>query len=156
MSVQSEMTALANQVRRLSGETGALGISAMTTALAGATVGGGSGVTVRRATGTFTTDSKGNATVNCGFQPDLVYFQFGADKDGFIFSAAVAFAEETRSGTNNVCSWGDALGDNIAFIDINVWQSEQGFYVDINWVTVDWGYIDAANAQISYTAVKYT
>lgn len=113
-------------------------------------------VTVQRATATFTTDSKGNATVNCGFQPDLVYFQFGADKDGFIFSAAVAFAEESRSGTNNVCSWGDALGDNIAFIDINAWQSEQGFYVGIKWVTVDWGYIDAANAQISYTAVKYT
>lgn len=156
MSVQSEMTDLANQVRRLSGETGTLGISAMTTALAGVTAGGGSGVTIQRATGTFTTDSKGNATVNCGFQPDLVYFQFGADKNGFIFSAAIAFAEESRSGTNNVCSWGDALGDNIAFIDINVWQSEQGFYVGINWVTVDWSYIDAVNAQISYTAVKYT
>ena len=114
------------------------------------------GVTIHRETGTFTTDSKGNATVNCGFQPDLVYFQFGADKDGYIFSAAIAFAEESRSGTNDICSWGDALGDNIAFIDINVWQSEQGFRVEINWVTVDWSYIDAANTQISYTAVKYT
>ena len=48
MSVQSEMTALANQVRRLSGEAAALGISAMTAALAGVTTGGGggSGVTV--------------------------------------------------------------------------------------------------------------
>ena len=117
---------------------------------------GTGGVTIQRASGTFTTDSKGKATVNCGFQPDLVYFQFGADKDGFIFSAAIAFAEESRSGTNNICSWGDALGDNIAFIDINVWQSEQGFYVSINWVTVDWSYKAAVNAQISYTAVKYT
>lgn len=122
----------------------------------GGSASGTDGVTIQRATGTFTTDSKGKATVNCGFQPDLVYFQFGADKDGYIFSAAMAFAEESRSGTNNLCSWGDSLGDNIAFIDINVWQSEQGFYVDINWVTVDWSYRDAVNAQISYTAVKYT
>lgn len=122
----------------------------------GGSASGTDGVTIQRATGTFTTDSKGKATVNCGFQPDLVCFQFGADKDGFIFSAAIAFAEEHRSGTNNICSWGDALGDNIAFIDINVWQSEQGCYLDIKWVTVDWSYIDAVNTQISYTAVKYT
>lgn len=41
MSVQSEMTALADQVRRLSGETAELGIAAMTAALAGVTGGGG-------------------------------------------------------------------------------------------------------------------
>lgn len=41
MSVSSEMTALADQVRRLSGETALLGISAMTAALAGVTIGGG-------------------------------------------------------------------------------------------------------------------
>ena len=43
MSVSSEMTALADQVRRLSGETALLGISAMTAALAGVTIGGGGG-----------------------------------------------------------------------------------------------------------------
>ena len=43
MSVSSEMTALADQVRRLSGETALLGISAMTAALAGVTIGGGCG-----------------------------------------------------------------------------------------------------------------
>ena len=43
MSVSSEMTALADQVRRLSGETALLGISAMTVALAGVTIGGGGG-----------------------------------------------------------------------------------------------------------------
>lgn len=41
MSVKSEMTALADQVRRLSGETAQLGISAMTAALAGVTAGTG-------------------------------------------------------------------------------------------------------------------
>ena len=46
MSVQSEMTALADQVRRLSGETALLGISAMTAALAGVTTGGGGGAAV--------------------------------------------------------------------------------------------------------------
>lgn len=39
MSVQSEMTAMADQVRRLSGETALLGISAMTAALTGVTSG---------------------------------------------------------------------------------------------------------------------
>lgn len=46
MSVQSEMTALANQVRRLSGETTALGISAMAAALTGVISGGSSGTAV--------------------------------------------------------------------------------------------------------------
>lgn len=46
MSVQSEMTALANQVRRLSGETAALGISAMAAALTGVISGGSSGAAV--------------------------------------------------------------------------------------------------------------
>ena len=114
------------------------------------------GVTVQRVSGTFTTNAVGEDAVVCGFQPDLVYLQFGADENGFIFSASVAFAEESRSGTINVCSWGDALGDNIAFVDINMLQSEQGFSVNINFVTLDWKYIDAANTQISYTAVKYT
>ena len=122
----------------------------------GVTAGGGSGVTVQRVSGTFTTNASGEDAVVCGFQPDLVYLQFGADENGFIFSASVAFAEESRSGTINVCSWGDALGDNIAFVDINMLQSEQGFSVNINFVTFDWTYIDAANSQFSYTAVKYT
>ena len=43
MSVSSEMTALADQVRRLYGETALLGISDMTAALAGVTIGGGGG-----------------------------------------------------------------------------------------------------------------
>ena len=47
MSINSEMTALADQVRRLSGEIALLGISDMTAALAEVTTGGGgSGVTV--------------------------------------------------------------------------------------------------------------
>ena len=46
MSVSSEMMALADQVRRLSGETALLGISAMTAALAGVTTGGSSGAAV--------------------------------------------------------------------------------------------------------------
>lgn len=44
MSVNSEMTALADQVRRMSGETAQLGISAMTAALTKVTSGGGGGV----------------------------------------------------------------------------------------------------------------
>lgn len=46
MSVQSEMTALADQVRRLSGETALLGISAMAAALTGVISGGSSGAAV--------------------------------------------------------------------------------------------------------------
>ena len=44
MSVKTSMTALADQVRRLSGETAELGIDAMTTALEGVTAGGSGGV----------------------------------------------------------------------------------------------------------------
>lgn len=186
MSINTAMTSIADRIRGLLGLTGTMGLDAIASnlaveqvnisdAFAAVSSNGGTvpdsqvsgnlaaaigtiptGATVQRESGTFTTDTGGNSIVECGFQPDLVYLQFGADKDGFIFSAAVAFAEETRSGTNNVCSWGDALGDNIAFVDINMWQSEQGFSVNIDFIAFDWGRIDADNAQISYTAVKYT
>ena len=39
----------------------------------GVTAGGGSGVTVQRVSGTFTTNASGEDAVVCGFQPDLVY-----------------------------------------------------------------------------------
>lgn len=186
MSVSTAMTAIADKIRGLLGLTGTMGLDAIASNLAveqaniadafaavsskGGTVPDSqvsgnlawaigtilTGAAAQRVSGTFTTNTGGEATVECGFQPDLVYLQFGADENGFIFSAAVAFAEESRSGTNNVCSWGNALGDNIAFVDINMLQSEQGFSVQINFVTFDWDYKDADNVQISYTAVKYT
>ena len=97
MSVQSEMTALANQVRRLSGETGVLGISAMTTALAGVTAGGGSGVTIQRATGTFALNYNGDGVATCGFMPDIIFIQGGMENGVNPISTAIVFPEETRN-----------------------------------------------------------
>lgn len=149
MSVQSEMTAIANQVRRLSGETGALGISAMTTALAGVTAGGGSGVTIQRYEGTFTTDDNGNAEVDCGFQPDVVYL-LGENGAG-LYSQAIVFAEELRDGIPVTVMW---ASDGL--IETHWTQTQTGFTTHIEYQ--DWSFNATYYSEktISYVAIKYT
>lgn len=159
MSVQSEMTALANQVRRLSGETGALGISAMTTALAGVTAGGGSGVTIQRTTGTFALNYNGDGVATCGFMPDIIFIQGGMENEVNPISAAMVFPEETRNT-------GDAYFPGIylvpedtstyAFLEFFFKQNSNGFSVQGWGIDYRLRYTRLRNIKFDYVAIKYT
>ena len=112
MSINTAMTSIADRIRGLLGLTGTMGLDAIASNLAveqanisdafaavsskGGTVPDSqasgnlaaaigtipTGAAVQRKSGTFTTNTGGDSTVECGFQPDLVYLQFGADKGG--------------------------------------------------------------------------
>lgn len=160
MSVQSEMTALADQVRRLSGETGTLGISAMTTALAGVTAGGGSGATIQRTTGTFNTGSSGDAVVTCGFMPDIIFIQ-GQMEDGvYPISAAMVFPEETRYAVGT-SYWPAILlipedTSIYAFLEFYFKQTSTGFNAEVWGTDYSWEYAKLTNTEFDYVAIKYT
>lgn len=158
MSVQSEMTALANQVRRLSGETGALGISAMTTALAGVTVGGGSGVTIQRATGTFALNSNGNGDATCGFMPDIIFVQGGMENGVNPISAAIVFPEETRyTGGSYLPGIYLVPKDTsiYAFLEFYFKPKSNGFSAQVWGIDYSWKYTKLKNTEFDYVAIKY-
>ena len=158
MSVQSEMTALANQVRRLSGETGALGISAMTTALAGVTAGGGSGVTIQRATGTFALDSNGNGVATFGFMPDIIFVQ-GAMENGLNpISAAMVFPEETRYNGSTYLPGIYLVPEDTSIytlLEFYFKPDSTGFSAQVWGIDYSWKYTKLKYARFDYVAIKY-
>lgn len=160
MSVQSEMTALANQVRRLSGETGALGISAMTTALAGVTVGGGSGVTIQRYEGTFTTDDNGNAEVDCGFQPDVVTIPVGlltSNGDYCEQIVSIDFSSVTTDIEKKECCC--YATDNTGLLDFSIKRKQIGFEISCTscaFYSWSWKKSPIQNRSFDFVAIKFT
>lgn len=189
MSINTKMTAIANQIRALLGLSGTMGLDAMATNLAteqtnvnnaftavnskGGTVPSSkvsgnlaaainsipNGVTVQRKSGTFTTNSSGNATVNCGFKPDLVYISLGESEDGYLYSASAAFAEETRSGTVNITMWAisEVSGTSTRSEDMYVSQTTNGFSVLVTYKDfIDFSNGNTSSKTFNYTAVKYT
>ena len=184
MSVQTAMTAIADKIRAILGVSGAMGLDAMATNLntvqtdidsaytavgnQGGTVpdskvSGGLasaissiplGVNVQRKAGSFTTNSSGTATVNVGFQPDIVYIQGETDEDGGItvdYSMAMVFAEDGRSNTKNTAMW---RADGMA--DVNWTRTASQFTVKIVLLDWDWAESVASNVTYSYVAIKYT
>ena len=109
---------------------------------------------IQRKVGTFTTDSNGAATVDCGFQPDVVYIQ--GDREyveaagGYLsYSAAALFAEESRDNpTTYMASDGGLV--------IMVWEkTSTGFTIAA--VNMDYSWNESTTrTTYNYVAVKYT
>jgi hypothetical protein len=147
MSVFSEMTALADAIRSKSGVTGKLGIAAMTEAVNGISIGSA----VQRKSGTFTTDNSGKATVNCGFQPDLVTVYLITYQN---IEENLSIPFETQKYPNmSYCALGYHSG---GIYEVTASKTSSGFSVEV----YDLGYGSvhnlAKNKNFSYTAVKYT
>lgn len=155
MSVYSEMTALADAIRAKSGKTGKMGITAMTEAVNGITAGSGSGTgsgSVQRKTGSFTTDkSTGKATVNCGFQPDLIYVYL-ITYDGLEEGLSLPFGEQ-KEPTKPYCALGYWTN---GIYEVTASRTSSGFTVEV--YDLGWGSAHnlVKNKSFSYTAVKYT
>lgn len=107
-------------------------------------------------TGTFTTNSSGAATVNCGFKPDVVVVYAPENsKDGYTY--------------NTSCSI-DILGYQIGlmvlngkYLSFNISGNSTGFdissaqtYTSVNFNSNSWsGWAQYSNKKFSYEAIKY-
>lgn len=149
------MTAIATAIRAKEGSTGAILASEFANRISSISA----GVTVQRKTGTFKTNSSGNATVNCGFKPDLVYISLGESEDGNLYSASAAFAEETRSGTLNITMWAisKVSGTSTRSEDMYISRTTNGFSIQVSYKEMtDLSGGNTASKTFNYTAVKYT
>lgn len=114
------------------------------------------GVTVKRypasGLGSFTTNSSGTATVNCGFQPDVVYISGDTIyTDGMYidYSTAIVFTEETRT---NPAAYLNYEGGTHAVL---VSKTSTGFSVDAIQFGYDWS-VTVKSTTYNYVAIKYT
>lgn len=143
-----DMTGLAESIRSKSGSTGKLGVKAMKAAVDSISVGSA----VQRKTGSFTTDkSTGKATIDCGFQPDLIYIYL-TTYNGIEEGLSIPFGEQTNK-SRQYCAlgyWANGI------YEITASKTSTGFSVTIYNLGYGAAYNLVLNKTISYTAVKYS
>lgn len=149
MSLSSKMTALANAIRSKSGKTNKMGIDAMTEAVNGISV----GVTVQRKTGTVRTDKNGDATVNCGFKPDVVAFE--AEGHLYPVFSGLMFAEANETTLEMYTRPADTANYFVSALSVNI--TETGFSI-IDATKISYSIEQAVDSYrtFTYTALKYT
>lgn len=156
---KSTLTEIGDAIRAREGSTGDIPVTDLATRILAIK----GGVEVKRATGTFTTDYEGNATVECGFKPDLVMFEDGSTIEvGDYVSAAhaaIAFSEQVFEGKD--VSYIFVINSILArdLLSGSCRQTENGFSV-LSMMKTD---IDNAGANedyysstFNYVAVNYT
>ena len=182
MSVNSKMTSIADKIRSLLGITGTMGLDAMATNLGkeqtnvanaftavgnkGGTVPSSKvsgnlasaiatipeGVTVQKKTGTLTTNFMGTASVNVGFKPDIVAFDFG-DLQGKYNYSGVMFAEANRSPITFAAP---PTSTSYVMSPMTVTQTSNGFSLTAKKLSTSFSESNETNRKLNYVAIKYT
>ncbi|MGM9590624.1 MAG: hypothetical protein ACI3V0_10695 [Faecousia sp.] len=112
------------------------------------------GVAVQRATGTFTTNSSGAATVNCGFQPDVVVVTKGETyTDGSNYAAAIPFSDYVGK-TLGISLLSSA--SNVLLYTFTPTRATTGFSVNVKKLNYSFSQSNATNTQFTYIAYKFT
>lgn len=115
------------------------------------------GATVRRKEGTFATGPDGTASVNCGFQPDVVLFTgLFLTTNGYSYEChpAIVFSEQKQSsyylfttGQSNNFPYG---------INFTAMATDNGFGVQVLKNSSNGTPSPALNTEFQYVAIKYT
>lgn len=110
------------------------------------------GVEVQIASGSFTTDTNGEATINCGFKPDLaVMLVPEVNEDGDHYHPTFAFSVLNEE---YVVQCSEAAEYIMYLLAV---RTETGFYVGANRFSFDWEEIGPPSKKtFQYVAVKYT
>lgn len=117
--------------------------------------GGASGTEIKEFSGSFRTNSSGAATINCGFKPDIIYIHKNEKDDQYLYSAAIAFAEENRSGTPNTALF--STSSTYYLYDIHGTASTNGATIYVYGLKYsDYSEVVISNTTFYYTAIKYT
>lgn len=179
--VNTKMTTIAEKIRSLLGITGKMGLDAMATnleteqanidaAYAAISTKGGTvpsskvsgnlasaiasislGVDVQRNSGSFST-SRGQATVNCGFKPDVVFVKgtsFSEDNILYNPSQSIVFSEDDRNIPLTT------MHTSSGTLDLFWEQKSNGFSVNIYAYDLDWKEVSPPSS-LNYVAIKYT
>lgn len=158
MSIQSEINRLKQNVSAaftaIGNKGGTVPSSKVSGNLASAINSIPKGVTVQRKSGTFTTNSSGEATVNCGFKPDAVFFT-GTNpmSNNSAFHAGVAF---TEVGVNSMETIFVPPSTSYLFASFVTTQATSGFTVKGFRVSTSLQTSTDSNHTVNYIAVKYS
>ena len=183
MSVNSKVTAIADKIRALLGLSGKMGLDAMATNLGteqtnianaftavgnkGGTVPSSKvsgnlatainsipiGATIQRKTGSFTTDSSGKATVNCGFKPDAVFLTGKAASSSDTVHTGAAFYD---GNITTVRSYFSGSSRTYVRSDYTVKQTSNGFTVEGKRLNTSFTSSADSKRSVGYIAIKYT
>lgn len=111
------------------------------------------GVTVQKKTGTFTTNrTSGEATVNCGFKPDVVYITLNETYQSKPLVGAVDFGSLGKDNAY-IALWSSNQTYILWTITVN--RTSSGFSIDSYVYTNDWN-SSVQQKTFNYSAVKYT
>ena len=120
------------------------------------------GVNVQVVTGSSTTNSSGNLTVNCGFKPDLVVFHCTTfTESSETYECVISFpinASKTNNGADlSSLAWAGATGGDGYVVEgwVNSITSTGGSFGFYGY-TGSWGGSYTKNQTYNLTAVKYT
>ena len=112
------------------------------------------GVTVQRASGTFTTNSSGSATVDCGFQPDFVVLTKNeTDSYGCFYAAAIPFSDYSDK-IMEIAMW--STNNTYSLYSISPTRSAAGFTVAVRKYDDNWSGSNLTNSTFNYIAYKIT
>ena len=150
---EGSLTTVANAIREKAGTTELLNFpDGFVEAIAAIENNGGE---VQRAEGSFTPNSSGEATIDCGFKPDLLFLDttgsYPFDGGRYLMSGAFAFAEESRLEGNNIMVTSfPHLGNEGGYYDVVAIQMDTGFQVYVVLNDSPFTY------NVNYVAVKYS
>lgn len=111
------------------------------------------GVAVQRASGTFTTDSSGNATVNCGFQPDFVVLTKNESGSNEFYVAAIPFLDY---GDKTMSIPIVSSNDTYYMYLFSPTRSNTGFTVNVKKINKSWSGSNLTESSFTYIAYKIT
>jgi hypothetical protein len=161
MSIQSEINRLKQNVSAaftaIGNKGGTVPNSKVSGNLASAINSIPEGVAVQRKTGTFTTDSNGIATVDCGFQPDYVVVR--ADgvtaSDGSFYETNLTFPLCECQGLSEYLNT-TAGSNRYVYIDAYMMALNSGFDIQLYQIGWDWAWSLISEESFDYVAIKYT
>lgn len=112
------------------------------------------GVTAQKKTGSFTTDSSGAATVNCGFQPDLVVITKNEKSEyGDRYVAAIPFYDYVGE---SICISLTSSNSSVFMYFFGSTRSATGFSVTVAKTNYSISTSIATYTNFSYIAYKLT
>lgn len=147
--LEADLTAVANSIRTKGETTGTLAFPA---GFQEAVANISTGIEVQRKKGTFSL-SRGAATVNCGFKPDVVMIHKNTTYESHYQTCAVNFADDTRGTKLETGLWEGS--SSIELYEVMITQTATGFSVSMTAWTDEW---DDSNGSgtFQYSAVKFT